>query len=62
MPEAEAAFFDNYNGGKDQFGRVVRNPAGLDMTLAVARRMEIGRKIQRRGIIKVRVFFPWVSR
>lgn len=62
VPEAEAAFFDNYNGGKDQFGRVVRNPAGIDMTLAVARSMDVGRKIQRRGIIKVRVYFPWVRR
>ena len=62
VPEAEAAFFDNYHGGKDQFGREVRNPAGIDITLAVARSMDVGKKIQRRGIIKVRVYFPWVRR
>jgi hypothetical protein len=62
VPEAQAAFFDNYHGGKDQFGREVGNPAGIDMTLAVARSMDVGRKIQRRGIIKVRVHFPWVRR
>lgn len=61
LPEAEAAFFDNYHRGEDQFGREVRNPAGFDMTLAVARRMEIARKIKRDGIIKVRVYFPWVG-
>jgi hypothetical protein len=30
-PEAEAAYQNNYNGGKDQFGRVVTNPAGIDL-------------------------------
>lgn len=32
LPEAEAAFFDDYNDGKDQFGRQVLNPAGIDLT------------------------------
>lgn len=32
LPEAEAAFFDGYNDGKDQFGREVLNPAGIDLT------------------------------
>ncbi len=31
MPEAEAAYYDNYNGGLDQFGRTVTNPAGIDL-------------------------------
>jgi len=31
MPEAQAAKTQGYNGGKDQFGRVVRNPAGIDL-------------------------------
>lgn len=35
-PEAEAAFLTNYNGGKDQFGRTVKNPAGIDLTPEVA--------------------------
>jgi hypothetical protein len=30
-PEAQAAFDDNFHGGKDQFGREVVNPAGLDL-------------------------------
>jgi len=61
VPEAQAAFFDNYNRGKDQFGREVGNPAGIDITPAVARRMDVWRKIQRRGLIKVRVKYLWVQ-
>lgn len=30
-PQAQAAFQDGYNDGKDQFGRTVRNPAGIDL-------------------------------
>jgi hypothetical protein len=30
-PEAQAAYTDGYNGGKDQFGRQVQNPAGIDL-------------------------------
>ncbi|GAB3479197.1 hypothetical protein GCM10027521_14000 [Amycolatopsis cihanbeyliensis] len=30
-PEAQAAYLDGYNGGKDQFGRRVANPAGIDL-------------------------------
>ncbi len=62
LPEAEAAFFDNYNRGEDQFGREVGNPAGVDITPAVARRMDVWRKIQRLGLVKVRVHYPWVRR
>ncbi|MBI5869847.1 MAG: hypothetical protein HZB44_02650 [Actinobacteria bacterium] len=32
LPEAQAAYFDGYNGGKDQFGRTVSNPAGIDLS------------------------------
>jgi hypothetical protein len=59
VPEAEAAFYDNYNRGKDQFGREVLNPAAIDITPAVARRMDVWRKIQRRGLIRVRVHYLW---
>jgi hypothetical protein len=31
MPEAEAAYQTGYNGGHDQFGRSVSNPAGIDL-------------------------------
>jgi hypothetical protein len=30
-PEATAAYYQNYNGGRDQFGRLVSNPAGIDL-------------------------------
>jgi len=59
VPEAQAAFYDNYNRGKDQFGREVANPAAIDITPAVARHMGVWRKIQFRGLIKVRVQFLW---
>lgn len=31
VPQAQAAYQDNHNGGKDGFGRSVRNPAGIDL-------------------------------
>ncbi len=36
MPEAQAAFRDNYNNGQDEFGRTVLNQAGIDLTPQVA--------------------------
>jgi hypothetical protein len=30
-PEAQAAYQDNYNGGRDQYSRDVANPAGIDL-------------------------------
>jgi hypothetical protein len=30
-PEAQAAYQDGYNGGRDMFGRSVANPAGIDL-------------------------------
>jgi hypothetical protein len=30
-PEAQAAYDDGYHGGKDEFGRTVANPAGIDL-------------------------------
>jgi hypothetical protein len=30
-PEAQAAYFRGYNNGKDQYGRSVPNPAGIDL-------------------------------
>ena len=30
-PEAQAAYYDGYNSGKDQYGRTVTNPAGIDL-------------------------------
>lgn len=34
--EARAAYYDDYNGGLDQYGRSVSNPAGLDLAVEVA--------------------------
>ena len=31
LPEAQAAYFNGYNGGRDQFGRIVGNPGGIDL-------------------------------
>jgi len=57
-PEAQAAYFDNYNRGKDQFGRRVLNPAGIDLTPRVASRL--GLKRYENAWVYVR--FPWVGR
>jgi hypothetical protein len=56
--EAQAAYFRNYNGGRDQFGRKVRNPAGVDLTPRVAR--ELGLRKYQNSWIYVR--YPWVRR
>ena len=55
-PEAQAAYFNNYNHGKDEFGRMVLNPAGVDLTPTIARRMGL-RKYQNAWVY---VWFPWV--
>ena len=57
-PEAQAAYFNNYNGGRDQFGRKVLNPAGVDLTPRVARRLGLS-KYQNAWIY---VRYPWVRR
>jgi len=36
-PEAQAAYQNGYNGGKDEFGRRVANPAGIDLADGVFR-------------------------
>ena len=35
-PEAQAAYYDGYNGGLDQYSRTVLNPAGVDLSPDVA--------------------------
>lgn len=39
IPEAEAAYYDDYNNGKDQFGRTVTNPAGIDLSVTTAKQL-----------------------
>jgi hypothetical protein len=55
-PEAEAAYFDNYNHGEDQFGREVLNPAGVDLTPRAANRLGLDR--YQNAWVHVR--YPWV--
>jgi hypothetical protein len=58
QPEAQAAYFREYNRGKDEFGREVLNPAGVDLTPAAARRLGLDR--YQNAWVDVR--FPWVRR
>ncbi len=37
-----SAYYNNYNGIKDEFGSKVLNPAGIDLTPAVAARIGLG--------------------
>jgi LysM repeat protein len=37
MPEAQAAYFDNYNDGNDQYGRKVIFPTGIEVSKDVAK-------------------------
>lgn len=57
-PEAQAAYYNDYNNGKDEFGRKVLNPAGVDLTPAAARRLGLDR--YQNAWVAVR--FPWVRR
>lgn len=62
VPEAQAAFYDNFHKGKDESGRTVTNPAGLDLSPGAAKRMRVWDRIRRSGYIRVYVRFPWVRR
>lgn len=42
VPEAQAAFFDGYNNGKDEFGRTVTNGAGIDLSTEAAKKIGFG--------------------
>ncbi len=42
LPEVEATYYDNYKG-KDEFGREVLNPAGVDLMSAVATKLGLGK-------------------
>lgn len=57
-PEAQAAYYSNFNGGKDEFGRQVLNPAGVDLTPAAARGLNLRKYAS--GWVYVR--FAWVRR
>jgi hypothetical protein len=57
-PEAQLAYYQNFNEGKDEFGREVLNPAGIDVTPDVARGMGL-EKYQNAWVY---VRFRWVHR
>jgi hypothetical protein len=56
LPEAQAAYFNNYNGGLDQFGRVVTSPVAIDISKALAADLGLGP-----GNNKVTVTFLWTD-
>lgn len=58
IPEARAAYYNNFNNGKDEYGRKVLNPAGVDLTPAVARELGMGEYESR----WVHVYMPWARR
>lgn len=57
-PQAQAAYFREYNRGKDEFGREVLNPAGVDLTPTAARKLGLDR--YQNAWVAVR--FPFVRR
>jgi hypothetical protein len=57
-PQAQVAYYQDFNKGKDEYGREVLNPAGVDLTPDVARSM--GLKKYQNDWVYVR--FPWVHR
>ena len=56
-PWAQASYYGNYNRGRDQYGRKVTNPAGIDLTPRAARGLGL-RKYQNAWVY---VRFPWVD-
>ena len=57
MPEAQAAYFDDYNNGKDQFDRTVTAPFGIDLAREVS--IDIGLNPGVNDWIEVT--FPWTE-
>jgi LysM repeat protein len=56
VPAAQAAYFNGYNGGLDQFGRVVTSPVAIDISYAVAKDLGLPS-----GNNKVTVSFLWTE-
>jgi hypothetical protein len=56
LPEAQAAYFNGYNGGVDQFGRLVTSPVAIDVSRALA--ADLGLPA---GNNKVTVSFLWTE-
>lgn len=45
MPEAQAAFFNGYNGGLDQYGRKVTAPFGIDLSFEVSNDIGLAKNV-----------------
>ena len=58
VPQAKAAYYRNHNRGRDEYGRKVSNPAGVDLTPRAAKRLGL----QRYQNAWVYVRFKWVQR
>jgi len=56
VPEVQAAYFDGYNGGLDQFGRTVTSPVAIDISKALAADLGLGP-----GNNQVTVSFLWTE-
>jgi hypothetical protein len=56
IPAAQAAYFNGYNGGLDQFGRKVISPVAIDISYAVAKDLGLPS-----GNNKVMVSFLWTE-
>ncbi|WP_051581261.1 hypothetical protein [Pseudonocardia acaciae] len=56
LPEAQAAFHDRHNDGKDGTGRTVRNPAGIDLSDRLFRQA-----LGLTGTTEVSVTFLWTG-
>ncbi|MBP1694352.1 MAG: hypothetical protein H6Q37_2235 [Chloroflexi bacterium] len=56
VPEAQAAYFNGYNGGADQFGRTVTSPVAIDISKALAADLGLGP-----GNNQVTVTFLWTD-
>lgn len=56
IPEAQAAYFNGYNGGLDQFGRLVTSPVAIDISKALAADLGLPP-----GNNKVTVSFLWTE-
>lgn len=56
LPEAQAAFQDNHNDGRDGSGRTVRNPAGIDLSDRL-----FGHALGLTGTAQVTVTYLWTG-
>ncbi|MFN2169415.1 MAG: hypothetical protein ACK2U9_24550, partial [Anaerolineae bacterium] len=56
IPAAQAAYYNGYNGGLDQFGRLVKSPVAIDISWAVSEDLNLPP-----GNTKVTVSFLWTE-